>query len=135
MATICDQFNMCLRVKSSVEIERRDPEHPGRVEVGPPFVPLIDWVELIILAICRISLSMTSMIQTLILPRHYFKMIHRIRKSGLLLPTQMIPMCIHLLFVLGSLVSLSTSFSLVSISSFTSDTPSLRSPMLVFDYY
>jgi hypothetical protein len=49
MATICGQFNMCLRVKSSVEIESRDPEHPGRVEVVPlsAFVPLIDWVELI----------------------------------------------------------------------------------------
>ena len=73
MATICDQFNMCLRVKSSVGIERCDPGGSGRVEVRPlsAFVPLIDWVELINSAICRISLSMAGTIPTLILQRHY----------------------------------------------------------------
>jgi hypothetical protein len=117
-----------------VEAERRDPEHLGRTNVSlfSSFLSLLDWLELINLAMCRVSLSMISTIQTSIPRRRYLKMNLRIQKSGPLSPTQMIQRWHHLLYVHGSSVSLGLSLFLVSINSFTSDILPLRFPRFIF---
>jgi hypothetical protein len=69
-------------VNRPVEAERHDPEHLGRIDVSS--LSLLDWLEFINLAMCRVSLLMTSMTTPTLIPRHrYSKMNLRIQKSGL----------------------------------------------------